>query len=709
MKQFFITLLVLFSTPLFFPLSARAQTTPAHAIVGYWQDWGATTDDPPYIPLANVDSRYNVIEVAFTGTDADDATLTFAPNSSDFAAGVKTLQSQGKKVLLSIGGANGTLLLTSAANTQAFISSLESILDQYNFDGFDLDLEGGTTLELNNDDNNFMAPTTPKVVNLISACQQVIVYRQAEGKNCWLTMAPETYYVQTAFGSGYSPLVGAQLPIIYGLRNQLTILQVQLYNTGTVYGLDGNIYGEGTADFIVAMTEMLMTGFPVSGTSQTFPALRPDQIAVGLPATAGAGGGYCTPAIVTQALNYLVHGVSYGGAYKLRNPAGYPGLNGAMTWSINWDKSGGNSFVGNVYNFFYGNTGTTAPSVSISSPAAGASYIAPATITIKAAAADSGATVSSVAFYNGGTLLGTSTASPSSFNWTNVAAGTYSLTAIATNNSGLSTTSAAISVTVTDTSSSGSGPGGNCTGLAAWNAATAYNGGAQVVYNDSLYSAKWWTQGNQPDISTGDGQPWQLVSACSIGTQPPPSDSTSSGNGSGNGSGTDSTGSGSSGNCSGIPTYQSYPAVYNQGDEVVYNGVLYQSTSNSLYNVTPGTANWWWTPLGTCSTATTSKLLNGQASIPTATDSIPLAVYPNPVTGAGVQVQLSTAVSEKLAIEVSSVSGSVPVIRQEWVAASAGPQLILIDLSNLPTGIWMLRVLHSSTGRVETTKLIRLH
>jgi len=50
-------------------------------------------------------------------------------------------------------------------------------------------------------------------------------------------MAPETYYVQTAFGSTYSPLAGAQLPIIYGLRNQLTILQVQLYNTGTVEAL----------------------------------------------------------------------------------------------------------------------------------------------------------------------------------------------------------------------------------------------------------------------------------------------------------------------------------------------------------------------------------------------------------------------------------------------------------------------------------------
>ncbi len=428
MREFFTTrehgslarvLLIPLLLLLLFPKPALAQVSPAHVIVGYWQDWDATTDSPPYIPLHNVDSRYNVIECAFTNTASDNATLSFTPNSADFTSDVPLLQSQGRKVLVSIGGENGTLILTSAAQKQAFITSLESILDQYNFDGFDLDLEGGTTLQLDNGDNNFMAPTTLKVVNLISACQQVIAYRQAEGKNCWLTMAPETFYVQTAFGSSYSPLVGAQLPIIYGLRNQLTLLQVQLYNTGTVEGLDGNIYGESTADFIVAMTEMLMTGFPVAGTSQTFPALRPDQVAVGLPATAGAGGGFTSAATVTQALNYLVHGISYGGTYKLRNPAGYPGLRGTMDWSINWDESGGNAFVSNVYNFFFGNTPTPgAPKVSITTPATGTSFIAPASVTIRAPASDSGGTVSSVAFYNGSTLLGTSTASPYSFPWT---------------------------------------------------------------------------------------------------------------------------------------------------------------------------------------------------------------------------------------------------------------------------------------------------
>jgi aryl-phospho-beta-D-glucosidase BglC (GH1 family) len=93
-------------------------------------------------------------------------------------------------------------------------------------------------------------------------------------------------------------------------------------------------------------------------------------------------------------------------------------------------------------------TPNTAPTVSITSPANGASFTAPASITINATAADADGTVSNVAFYNGSTLLGTDASSPYSFAWNNVAAGTYSLTARATDNSGAITTSTAVSITV---------------------------------------------------------------------------------------------------------------------------------------------------------------------------------------------------------------------------------------------------------------------
>jgi RHS repeat-associated protein len=89
-----------------------------------------------------------------------------------------------------------------------------------------------------------------------------------------------------------------------------------------------------------------------------------------------------------------------------------------------------------------------APSVAISSPANGASFSAPANISLTATTADTVGTITRVDFYQGTTLIGTAGSAPYSFNWTNVAAGNYSLIAVATNDSGQTTTSAAIGVTV---------------------------------------------------------------------------------------------------------------------------------------------------------------------------------------------------------------------------------------------------------------------
>jgi regulation of enolase protein 1 (concanavalin A-like superfamily) len=89
-----------------------------------------------------------------------------------------------------------------------------------------------------------------------------------------------------------------------------------------------------------------------------------------------------------------------------------------------------------------------APTVSISSPTSGASYTAPASITISATAGDTDGTVSRVDFYAGSQLVGSDTTSPFSISWNNVAAATYSLTAVATDNGGATTTSGPISVTV---------------------------------------------------------------------------------------------------------------------------------------------------------------------------------------------------------------------------------------------------------------------
>jgi glucose/arabinose dehydrogenase len=86
------------------------------------------------------------------------------------------------------------------------------------------------------------------------------------------------------------------------------------------------------------------------------------------------------------------------------------------------------------------------PTVSITSPTNGAAFTAPAGITISASASDDG-TVTNVAFYDGATLLGATNDTPYSIS-ASFAGGSHALTAIATDDGGLSTTSSIVNITV---------------------------------------------------------------------------------------------------------------------------------------------------------------------------------------------------------------------------------------------------------------------
>jgi hypothetical protein len=88
------------------------------------------------------------------------------------------------------------------------------------------------------------------------------------------------------------------------------------------------------------------------------------------------------------------------------------------------------------------------PSVGLTQPAAGAAFTAPATIAIAADAADSDGTIAKVEFFSGATKLGEDAAAPFGYDWTNVPAGSYSISARATDDLGAQTTSAPRTVSV---------------------------------------------------------------------------------------------------------------------------------------------------------------------------------------------------------------------------------------------------------------------
>jgi chitinase len=325
-------------------------TTPvtgsSHDLSGYWHNWSDAS--APYIQLPQVDSRYSVVNVAFAVPHAGtDYQMEFIPDQvsvSTFVSQIQTLKSQGKKVVISVGGANDPISLDNTNERNIFISTMNNILTTFGFDGMDIDFEGSS---LTISGGTIANPTDPKVINLIYALRQIMIdFRTAKGSKMFLSFAPETAFVQGGMAA-FGGIWGAYLPVLHALRDSLEIVHVQLYNSGSMPGINGNYYSQGTADFIVAMTEAIIQGFNTGG--GFFTGIPAEKVAVGLPACPNAaGGGFTDTTTVKAAIDYLRGAGPKPGSYTLAQAGGYPPLRGMMTWSVNWDAV---STCGSAYQY----------------------------------------------------------------------------------------------------------------------------------------------------------------------------------------------------------------------------------------------------------------------------------------------------------------------------------------------------------------------
>lgn len=299
--------------------TATAEPTPAGALpgkqlTGYWQNFvnGATP-----LRVADVSAAYDVIVLAFAEADpARPGAVTFGvdPGLSSALGGydeaalkadIAAKKAEGKSVVLSIGGERGDVDLGGPANVTNFVDSFAAIAAEYGIQGLDVDLEHGFD-----------------VANMASAIQRL---RERMGEGFLLTMAPQTLDVQPG---------GAYLQLIDQVKDLITVVHTQYYNSGSMNGCHGQAVTQGTVDFITAQACILLQ------------RLRPDQVSLGLPATSSAAGsGYVSPDVVTAALDCLTTG-SRCGSYVPETP--FPGLSGVMTWSVNWDAASGGSFSGPV-------------------------------------------------------------------------------------------------------------------------------------------------------------------------------------------------------------------------------------------------------------------------------------------------------------------------------------------------------------------------
>jgi len=309
-----------------------------HKLIGYWAGYGRAGST---FPLREISPQWDVVIVAFSTPDknAPEGTMQFHTpaglDTAQFKDDIAYLKSQGKKVMISLGGGGEHFTLADPNRVPNYVSSVTRIVTEYGFDGIDIDFES-PSLSIDPGDTDFKHPTTPSIVNLISALRQL---HDHFGPAFMISLVPEGTQIPSGYPS-YGGQFGSYLAITYAIRDILSFIDVQDYNTPPLQGLDGEIYQPGTVDYHAAMTELLLHGFDVgSDRKQFFPPMPPDKIAVGFLT------GDTTPTIVRQAMDYIITGKAPAGTqYKLRRAAGYPGMIGAMFWTIDADRRDGYNF-----------------------------------------------------------------------------------------------------------------------------------------------------------------------------------------------------------------------------------------------------------------------------------------------------------------------------------------------------------------------------
>jgi chitinase len=313
------------------------ETTNGHELIGYW-----TGDGPggTLLRLRDISPQWDVVLVAFANVNhlAPEGTMQMhvrvrpgwpRMDLEQMRQDIAFLKSRGKKVLISLGGGGEYFTLSDKNSIPIFVNSVTRIVQDYGFDGVDLDFET-PSLVLDPGDTDFRHPKTASVVNLITALHEL---RAHFGKNFMLTLVPEGTQVPGGY-AGYGGQFGSYLPLLWGVRDILTFVDVQDYNTPPFEGLDGEVYQLGSVNYDAAMTELLLHGFPVGGRAgDFFPPIPADKVAVGFLT------GEATPQQVSGVMQYLITGKAPADVtYKLWRPGGYPGMIGAMFWTVDGDR-----------------------------------------------------------------------------------------------------------------------------------------------------------------------------------------------------------------------------------------------------------------------------------------------------------------------------------------------------------------------------------
>ncbi|MFE5535244.1 chitinase [Streptomyces sp. NPDC056492] len=287
-------------------------SVPRHALTGYWQNFnnGATVQK-----ISDVPSQYDIIAVSFADATTTPGAIAFNLDSAglggytvaQFKADIAAKKAAGKSVVLSVGGEKGTISVNDSASANNLANSAYVLMQEYGFAGIDIDLENG------------LNPTyMTQALRSLSA---------KAGSSLVITMAPQTIDMQSTAGGYFKTALN--------IKDILTVVNMQYYNSGSMLGCDGKVYSQGSVDFLTALACIQLEG-----------GLDASQVGIGVPASpSGAGSGYVSPTVVNNALDCLARGTNCGTFKPSRT---YPGLRGAMTWSTNWDAKAGGAWSNSV-------------------------------------------------------------------------------------------------------------------------------------------------------------------------------------------------------------------------------------------------------------------------------------------------------------------------------------------------------------------------
>ncbi|STY29904.1 chitinase [Legionella wadsworthii] len=336
-------------------------STSGGRIIGYLPGW---VTPPPATELAN--AGYTHIQVAFgvfSTSSPGQITPAFDTVSASY---IQSLHAAGIKVLLSLGGA-----LTSIPNTtvdfhqvvaaassptafeQTFISSLENLMTQYQFDGFDIDIEHGI-----NAGGTFTNPTGD-----IAVLAHIINTMHEKHPNLLITLTPQTANV--AATSGFDATWGNYASLVMQTHDSLAWVGIQMYNAGCTFGIDLICYdpnNTSSPNASVAMATDLLENWPATtssgqrtGFQPYISYLKPSQVVLGYPAPNASGQSDGSPAAVIpnikRAIQCLRTGVkSSSSCDTYVPPRTYPGFGGVFDWEVIHDQNNNFNFAKSLVN-----------------------------------------------------------------------------------------------------------------------------------------------------------------------------------------------------------------------------------------------------------------------------------------------------------------------------------------------------------------------